>query len=253
MNFRLRFGMAALTFLPCLACGQAVDPSVGAVDSSVNTRVQDSEHPITLLPGASGSWTGELSLNPAPASAKPVQTGASTAGQFPSLAGMSSWSGTPSTASNTQTASTPPQSSNTGQDRNSLLLASQWSKLTGTKLTDPRKLAMILSAVEGAPKKSDAIDEFSAERNESTDPKAQLRTLRRAAQKTARVKITNPFQNKADAANAGHWRGTVFTARSLEQERHQEALRMLQGYTDQTERKRRRHRHRGAARPQDYR
>jgi hypothetical protein len=253
MNLRLRLVVAASTFLPVLACGQAVDPSVGTVDPSVNARVQDSDHSITLLPGASGPWTGELSLNPAPASAKPVQAGASTASQFPSLTGMSSWGGTPFTSSNTQTASTPPQSSNTGQDRTSVLLASQWSKLTGTKLTDPRKLAMILSAVEVSPKKFDATDEFSAERNESTDPKAQLRTLKRAAQRTARVKITNPFQNKADAANAGRWRGTVFTAHSLEQERHQEALRMLQGYTDQTERKQRRHRHRGAVRPQDYR
>lgn len=225
---------AAFLCLQALVWGQAVDPSVSTIDLSVNARVQDSDLPDTSqFPGPSGSWTGQLNMPPA--SAPSVQTGASRPSQFPSLTGMSSWGGVPFNASNPQTGSTPPQTSSATQDRNALFSASQWTKLTGS-----RKRTMVLSDLEVEPKKSNATDEFSAERNESADPKAQARMLKRAQQKTARVKIVNPFQNKADATNAGRWRGTVLTASSLEQQRHQEALLLHRGYGANDERRRRR-------------
>ena len=250
MNFQRLFLFAGLLiFLPTLVWGQAFDRSVAISDPSIKTRVQDSDQPDNPLsfPGASGPWTGQLALNPPAPSAIAVQTGASRASQFPSLNGMSTWSGTSSGTSNMKTGGTLPQGSSVAQDRNPLLSASRFTKLTGSK-----KTTMVLSQVElGTSKTSHASDEFAQQ--ELTDPKADLRKLKRAAQKTARVRITDPFQNKADAANAGRWHGTVLTARSMEQERHQESLRMLQGYTDETDRKQRRRRKRGTSRTVDYR
>lgn len=235
---------AALTLSSVIARGQAIDPSIGAVDSSVSPRVQDSDHPVSpLFPGASGPWTGELNVTPASASAKVIQTGASRANQFPSLSGTSSWGGVSSSASNTQSTATPSPSTTTMQTRNPLLNTSQWNRLSTSQ-----KKALVLAAAELAQGKTNrATDEFSIDKNESSDQNAKLRMLKRATQKTARAKIVNPFQNKADATNVGRWRGTVLTASSLEEQRHNEASLVLHGYETTTERKRHRRHHHGAS------
>jgi hypothetical protein len=52
--------ITVLLLVPCGLLGQAVDPSVQAVDPSVNPRVQDVDHPDSaLLPGGSTAWTGQ--------------------------------------------------------------------------------------------------------------------------------------------------------------------------------------------------
>ena len=101
---------------------------------------------------------------------------------------------------------------------------------------------MTLAGVELQTTKSDRSTEESFDLSELSDPKAKLRVLKRAAQKTARLKIVNPFQSKADAANAGRWHASLSSASALEQQSHEETLLLHSGYNAQTERQRRRHR-----------
>jgi hypothetical protein len=209
-----------------------VDPSVGAVDLEVTTRVQDSDHPDSaLLPGGSNAWTGQTIMSQTASS--PIR-----ANPFPSLNSVSAW-GTFSSNSSSVNAggagdARDAQHSTSPQTRNQTLDASVWSKLTGS-----RKQYAILAGVELQPTRSNrSIEEFSIDQNEASDPHANMRMLKRATQKTARLRIVNPFQNKADAATARRWSGSLSSARALEQNRHEEALLLKSGFNAQTQRRR---------------
>jgi hypothetical protein len=237
------FLFVATVWLQCGAlCGQAVDPSVGVVDLSVKTRVQDTEHPDSpLSPGASGQSTGALPtilITQTATQTPPTQTGSSHFSQFPSLTSMSSWVGASSSTLSAGMESTPSQSTNVAESRRPAL----------SRLTVSRKPNMILAGVDVEPAKSNrSPNEHSAEGNAPSDTDAKLRMLKRAEQKAARLRVKNPFQDKADAVNAGRWNGTALSARALQRQRHQEGERLLNGYdTDSEQRRRRRRSQRGS-------
>lgn len=233
-----------LTFLPVTIWGQAVDPSVPSFDPSIKARVQDPDHPDSPLSlGASGRWMREQATStPTAVPAAPAQLG-SRSSQFPSLTGRSLWIGASHGALPPGSEAASLQTSGRVEGRTPTLNASR----LGAKLTGSRQQTVILAGVDlELTRSSRSADEYSDERNEPSDLNAKLRMLKKAAQKSARLRGTSPFQNKADAANAGRWRGTVLTAESLEQQRHQETQLLARGYGASDER-RRRHHHRKSA------
>ena len=240
----IRLLAATLTFLPVTIWGQAVDPSVPSFDPSVKARVQDPDHPDSpLSPGARGRWMREQPTSTATAvPAGPAQPGYRP-GQFPSLTGRSSWIGASRGALAAGNEAASLQTSGVVEGRSPTLNASR----LGTKLTGARKQMLILAGVElEQARSSRSTDEYSAEQ-EPSDLNAKLRMLKQAAQKSARLRVTNPFQNKADAANAGRWRGTVLTAGSLEQQRHQETQLLARGYGTPDQRHRYHHHRKSAS------
>lgn len=238
--------VATLTLVPVTFYGQVVDPSVPAYDPSVNASVQDPDHPDSaLLPGGSAAWTGQPIMSQAATSAQP---GSARGNQFPSLTPASWWAGVSTSALSASSGSASLQSTNVAQDRNQMPGASKWTRLTGTRKRNRTLVDFELQSQ----KTNRSTDEFSTQQNESSDPKAKLRMLRRAGQRTARVRTVNPFQNSADATTSGRWHGSLSSASALEQRRHEEALLVMRGYNAQTERRRRRS-HRHSAAPRDSR
>jgi hypothetical protein len=80
--------IAALLLVPRVLPGQQVDPSVYAIDPTVNSRVQDIDFPASaLLPGGSAAWTGQPIMSQTP-SLPPQRI---KVNQFPSLVGASTW------------------------------------------------------------------------------------------------------------------------------------------------------------------
>jgi hypothetical protein len=94
--------IAAFLLVPMLLPGQQVDPSVNAIDPTVNSSVQDPDRPgNALLPGGSSAWTGQPIMSQTPSA--PMQRVRII--QFPSLAGTTSkWGPTfPAVSSATDT------------------------------------------------------------------------------------------------------------------------------------------------------
>ena len=80
--------IAALLLVPRVLPAQQADPGVTAIDPTVNSRVQDLDHPDNpLLSGGSTAWTGQPSMSDAPSA--PVQR--LRVNQFPSLVVTSTW------------------------------------------------------------------------------------------------------------------------------------------------------------------
>lgn len=79
--------IAALLLIPRVLPGQQVDPSLNAIDPTVNSRVQDPDRPDNaLVSGGSAAWTGQPIMSQTPSA--PVQRVRVI--QFPSLAGTTS-------------------------------------------------------------------------------------------------------------------------------------------------------------------
>ena len=127
--------VAVSMLIPRLVSGQEVDPSVQAIDPSVNFRVQDPDFPdIALLPGGSSAWTGQPIMSQTPttgATGSPQKAGsASRASQFPSLVGISTWGQSSFGSSSSPNASGAQDSLNLTGARARPQGASRWSKNT---------------------------------------------------------------------------------------------------------------------------
>jgi hypothetical protein len=105
--------IAAFLLIPRVLPGQQVDPSVSAIDSTVNSSVQDPDRPgNALLSGGSSAWTGQPIMSQPPSA--PMQR--LRVIQFPSLAGTTSkWSPTFSAVSSVPDAPATGASAWTGQ------------------------------------------------------------------------------------------------------------------------------------------
>ena len=226
------FVIAVLLLVPTGLTGQQVDPSVQPFDPSVNARVQDPDHPASaLLPGGSSAWTGQPIMSQQPSG--PAQKGsAGKNSQFPSLTSMSTWG----------TLSVPDSSSNAVPDR-------ARSVLPSTKTFLSRKLnTSLATTVDLHSAKSDRIeDEVAAEENQLTRTSAalELRKLRRETSRSlrsARVRVVNPLQAKADASSAGRWHSDQSSIYALNQQQHEAGMLLHYGFNDRGERRRRRHR-----------
>lgn len=83
--------IAAFLLVPGVLPGQQVDPSVNAIDPTVNSRIQDLDRPDNpLLAGGSVAWTGQ----PIMSQTASVQVQRLRVSQFPSLVGPSKWAPT---------------------------------------------------------------------------------------------------------------------------------------------------------------
>jgi hypothetical protein len=80
--------IAAFLLVPRILAGQQADLGVNAIDPTVNSRVQDLDHPDNpLLSGGSAAWTGQpMASQPPSAPAQRLRVN-----QFPSLIGPSTW------------------------------------------------------------------------------------------------------------------------------------------------------------------
>jgi hypothetical protein len=105
--------IAAFLLVPRVLPGQQVDPSVNAIDPTVNSSVQDPDRPDNaLLPGGSSAWTGQPIMSQTPS--VPVQR--LRVIQFPSLAGTTSkWGPTFSAVSSASDVSATGAAAWTGQ------------------------------------------------------------------------------------------------------------------------------------------
>src|SRR6202050_2313523 len=87
MYFRITsIVLAAFLLVPKVLPGQQADAGVNAIDPTVNSRVQDLDHPDNpLLSGGSAAWTGQPSMSQTPS----VAVQRLRVNQFPSLVGAS--------------------------------------------------------------------------------------------------------------------------------------------------------------------
>jgi hypothetical protein len=242
----LKIGLliAAFVLAPAVLSGQAVDPSLEAIDPSVNSRIQDPDHPDSpLLPGGSSSWTGQPIMSQtqtAGASGAGQKPGSATSGttirtnQFPSLVGASAWGGSSLAVSSSQTATTTtPEHVQT---------ASRWMKTAASRrLNMMTAAADVKSAKLGHSDDDFSEDALSIEQKQLADANLKLRKLKQAADRSKRSRITNPFQAKADAATAAHWGSDTSSARALAQQQHESGMLLHSGFNARTARRKRGH------------
>jgi hypothetical protein len=205
--------------VPKVLPGQAVDPSVKAMDRTVNSRVQDPDRPDSaLLPGGSSAWTGQPIMSRA-SSTSSQKGSAGKSSQFPSLTSMSTWGTLSVIDSSAQKAASVPDRAG--------------SVLPSTKAARSRKLNIMVGTVDLQSAKSiSSQDELAAEQSQQTGTSAalELRKVRQGAAQSARTRITNPLRASADAASAGRWHSDQSSARALAQQQHEAATLLHYGF-----------------------
>lgn len=104
-----------------------------------------------------------------------------------------------------------------------------------------------MTAVTQAQSGKGHLQEDSAEEGElsAADENLKLRKLKQATAKSARLRITNPFQAKADAATSAHWGSDRSSARALEQQQHEGSMLLQSGFNARDERRKHHSRKRG--------
>jgi hypothetical protein len=244
--------VAVCMLIPRLLSAQEVDPSVQAIDPSVNSRVQDPDSPDNaLLPGGSSAWTGQPIMSQTPTtgasgtSGSPQKTGsASRPSQFPSLVGVSAWGQSSFGSSSSQNASGAQDSLSLTGARTRPQLASRWSRNAFSRKSN----VTAASADPQSSRSGRAGDELSVEENRPSNSNLKLRGLKRATQRSTRSRITNPFQAKADAATAAHWGSDQSSTYALTQQRHESGMLLHYGFNARSDRQaHRKRRKRGAA------
>lgn len=240
--------IAAFVLAPAVLSGQAVDPSLEAIDPSINSRIQDPDHPDSpSLPGGSSSWTGQPIMSQTQtsvASGAGQKSGSTTSGttmkasQFPSLLGASAWGasaggGSSPAPSSSQDATPTPEHIQT---------ASRWTKTAAS-----RKLNLMTAGADvKSAKLGHSDDDFSSEDALSIEQKQlaeanqKMRKLKQSADRSKRSRITNPFQAKADVATAAHWGSDTSSAGALAQQQHETGMLLHSGFNARTTRKRKR-------------
>jgi hypothetical protein len=218
--------VAICMLLPGCLLGQAVDPSVSAIDPFVNVSVQDPDHQDSaLLPGGSNAWNGQPTMWQMPPATAQKSSGGRV-NQFPSLVGTSVWG----TSSLSQASA-----SNTGVVR-------ARTSQAAVKLDLSRKLDRTLALVDlNAQKSSVSQDELALALAENsptrTSAALELRKLRQDAAhsaRSARVKIANPLQASADAASAGRWHSDETSIYALAQKEQNSDLLLRYGFGAQS-------------------
>jgi hypothetical protein len=244
--------IAAFLLVPRVLPGQQVDPSVNAIDPTVNSSVQDPDRPDNaLLPGGSSAWTGQPIMSQTPS--VPVQR--LRVIQFPSLAGTTSkWGPTFSAVSSASDVSATGAAAWTGQpimsqapsvlaqkgrvnQFPSLAGMSTWgitasatdasvlapgvpdrarSALSSTKTSVSRKLNMRVATG----------DLHLAKSSSSQDELALLEEK----QLTLTSVALELLHAKADAASAGLWHSDQSSARALAQQQHESGLLLRYGF-----------------------
>ena len=181
---------------------------------------------------ASTAWAGQPVMSDAPAAgtAGPAPRAGSVRGgsQFPSLVGISVW-GLSSAASSS--------SLNANGARGQTVVARN-RKRDVTTVTDYMQSARMRRLEDESSVESLAVQqaaERAAEQDELSDPHLKLRELKQelkqsaAAARSARLRIANPFQSKADALTV-HWGRDASSASALGQQQHETGLLMHYGF-----------------------
>jgi len=100
---------------------------------------------------------------------------------------------------------------------------------------------LTLANAEAQSKKSDrAEDELLVEQKKMSDAELTLRKVKQATARSARLRVTNPFQSKADASSAGRWGGDQSSARALANQQHETGMLLKSGFGARTTRRRKR-------------
>lgn len=247
----ISFVAVAFMLVPAFLSGQQVDPSVQAIDPTVASRVQDPDQPDSpLLPGGSSAWTGQPIMSQTPStgasSGSPQQqTGSpSKANQFPSLVGISTWGPSSFGSSSSPNASAVQDALNvTGAPAHS-----QGGSRSSRNMFSRKPNITTASANQQSTRPGRSEDELSVEQNQPSSSNLKLRGLKRAAARQTRSRITNPFQAKADAANAGHWGADTSSAYAIAQQQHEAGMLLHYGFNARSDRQtRRKHRKRRRA------
>jgi hypothetical protein len=230
--------LLASILVPEFVRGQEVSVRVDPIDPTVNSRIQDTDTPGAPFSGGTAAVTGAAMAEArSSGSSAPAQkrSAVSRSNQFPSMIGLSTWG--PSSLS---AAASPAASSVQGSAQN----GSRWTKaaalrkLNGTITTAQAESARAILARE----------EFSAAQSVAQNAAVtdlQLRKLKQAAVRPTRLRITNPFQSKADSSTAALWGGDKSSAFALAQQQHESGMLLHFGFNARSERKKRRPR--GAA------
>jgi hypothetical protein len=276
--------VAVSTLVPRVLSGQAVDVSVRAVDPTVASRIQDPDQPNNaLLPGGSSAWTGQPMMSQQPS---PGASAASRANQVASMAGASAWapstsavwagqslmSQTPSLSGSTAlpgsgsvSPSAPLQNSAgvSAWGRSSFAIASslnasgaqgqlqkgmRWTTAAGLAKLNFLTPASVAEAERTDRSQNQLLEEaFSVEQNRSSASLNKLRQLKQAQSRSARLRLANPLQSKADASSAPHWGSDESSSRALDQQRHETGMLLKSGFGARSERRKRARAHGGSA------
>jgi hypothetical protein len=193
----------------------------------------------TWGPSSSAAWAGNPIVSETASSGTPGSAqGAGSMGKgtlFQNLIGVSVWGSSPSTAASSLNAS-----GAQGQG----LSALRWNKAAGFRklnLSTPTAIAETARSNRSEDEILDGI--FSGAQNGSPNSNDKLRKLKQATAKSARLRVTNPFQSKSDASTAGLWGGDKSSARALAQQQHESGMLLQSGFSARSER--RKHRRRG--------
>ena len=218
MHVRAAILLAAFMLVPGLLLAQEVNARVDSIDPAAQLRVQDPDRSDNaMVPSSSGS----------------AQRLTPNANQYPSLSKASVWG--PSSL-----AATPSQGVASIQGRTQ---GSQRSmRANGTRrLNATTTVAEIQSARLGRLPQAEA---GALEANgPANSPKLNLIRLKRAVTRSARIRITSPFQEgKQDTEE--RWQHDSSSARALAQQQHESGLLLQQGFNARSERRAHRgHRH----------
>lgn len=238
MFLRIIYSFAAIVIFEMCSIGmgaQQIDPSVTPMDPSVNLRVQDPDQPQSaLLPGGSNTWTGQPIMSQT--SSPKQQSGSNIVSQYPSLAGAAStWGGLSSLTVGSSDSGTP--SGTPGQQS---LLSSPKTKMT---LARKLKIMALNSEVQASDRSARMEEALAIEQNLPASAAAKYIQLRRATAKSARVRVKNPFQSKADVTATVRWGADRSSEYALEQRQHESGMLLHSGFNARTERKRRHKKH----------
>jgi len=190
---------------------------------------------------ASAAWTGQPVMSDASSAGAsgpaPRTASISKVSQFPSLIGISVWGPSSSAASSYL---------NANGARGQTQSAARSTKAVGSrnrKLDVTMARAYVQSARMGRREDEFSVDalavqkaiEQTAEQNEPSDPHLKLRQLKQelkqsaAAARSARLRIANPFQSKADASTA-HWGRDASSLSALGQQQHETGTLLHYGF-----------------------
>ena len=197
----------------------------------------------TWASSTSAAWAGQslMSQTPSLGSSSGAPSGASgaapgpgsatQAAQLQNSAGASAWG-----RSSFAIASSTNASGAQGQ----LQKGMRWTTATGLA-----KLNFLTPASEAEAERTDRSqnqlleEAFSAEQNRSSASLSKLRQLKQAQSRSARLRLANPLQSKADASSAPHWGSDESSSRALDQQRHETGMLLKSGFGARTERRKR--------------
>jgi hypothetical protein len=210
----------------------------------------------TWTPSTSAAWAGQSVMSPTPSlgssllSSSGSSSGApgavqgssgsvSQAAELQNPAGVSTWG-----RSSFSIASSLNASGSQGQLQSGV----RWTTAAALRKLSLLTPATAAEAARTGRSQDELLEEaFSVEQNRSSESTDKLRKLKQATARSARLRITNPFQSKADASTAPHWGSDESNSRALDQQQHESGLLLKSGFGARTARRKRSHAHGSAA------